>query len=484
MQHRGARLIPISPTYAGAGGTALLAARSDPPRQSLTDWATEVLQPAGLAPAPHHLMLLAALEAVAAGDVDRLMLLMPPGSAKSTYTSVLFPPWWFTRHPQSSIIAASHTADLAAHFGRQVRATVHEHAELLGYGFAGRGGGAATRWQTSTGGQYFGTGVRGPMIGRRADLVIIDDPVKSHHEADNARARNRLWEWYRSELLTRLRPGARVVLIMTRWHEDDLGGRLLAQDHEGWQCLRLPALAEADDPLGRAPGEALWPDWENAEALARKRAAVGERTWSAQYQQQPMPPDGRPFRTERFELIGPPSALADAVAVRAWDLAATAIGVAGDPDWTVGLKLLRERNGRFVVLDVVRLRGSPLMVEQAILRAAAEDGGMVTIGIPQDPGQAGKAQVTSLTSRLAGFRVVASRETGSKLVRALPVVAQVEAGNVALVRAGWNAAFLEELMEFPHAAKDDQVDALSHAFALLLQQGATARRLNVPFLPR
>jgi len=412
------------------------------------------------------------------------MLLMPPGSAKSTYTSVLFPPWWLTRHPASSIISASHTADLAAHFGRQVRATVREHEERLGYTLAGRSGGAATRWQTSTGGQYFGTGVRGPIIGRRADLVIIDDPVKSHHEADSARARARLWEWYRSELLTRLRPGARVVLIMTRWHEDDLGGRLLTQDHEDWRCLRLPALAEADDPMGRAPGEPLWPEWEDAKALARKRAAVGERIWSAQYQQRPTPPDGRPFHADRFDLVSRPATQADAAVVRAWDLAATPTGLKGDPDWTVGLKLLRESNGRFVVLDVIRLRGSPWVIEQTILRTAVEDGASVPIGIPQDPGQAGKVQVAALTSRLAGFRVVSSRETGSKWVRALPVVSQVEAGNFALAKASWNADFLEELMEFPYGAKDDQVDALSRAFTLLLEQGASARRIDVPLLQR
>jgi predicted phage terminase large subunit-like protein len=397
---------------------------------------------------------------------------------------VLFPPWWLTRHPESSIIAAAHTADLAAHFGRQVHATVREHEERLGYAIVGRGGGAATRWRTSTGGQYFGTGVRGPMIGRRADLVIIDDPVKSHHDADSARARARLWEWYRSELLTRLRPGARVVLIMTRWHTDDLGGRLLAQDHEDWHCLRLPALAEAEDPMGRVPGEPLWPEWEDAKALARKRAAVGERTWSAQYQQRPMPLDGTPFRIERFDLISRPATLMDAAVVRAWDLAATPTGSNGDPDWTVGLKLLREQSGRFVVLDLVRLRASPFVVEQTILRTAAEDGVSVTVGIPQDPGQAGKMQVAALTGRLAGFRVVSSRETGSKWVRALPVVSQIEAGNFALVRADWNADFLEELGGFPHGAKDDQVDALSRAFSLLLEQGAAARRIDVPLLQR
>jgi predicted phage terminase large subunit-like protein len=448
-------------------------------RANLTAWADLALAPRGQTPAAHHRLLIRELEALATGDTDRLMLLLPPGSAKSTYASLVFPPWWFARHPGSSIVAASHTASLARHFGRGVRGLVEQHASRLGYALdpASR---AAHRFGTTSGAEYYATGVRGPITGRRADLILIDDPVKSQAEADSPAARDHLWSWFRSDLTTRLKPGGRILLIMTRWHPDDLGGRIL-EGPDAWRTLRLPALAEAGDPMGRAPGEALWPEWESAEALARKRAIVGERAFAALFQQDPRPRTGRLFLPARIPIVDDP---VTAVAVRAWDLAATAQTAGRDPDFTVGLKLGRDAGGQFVVLDVVRLRGGPHEVEQAIVATAAADGSAVAIGLPQDPGQAGRAQIRYLTARLAGHRVVASPETGAKETRAMPVASQANAGNLALRRAPWNRALLEELQDFPHGAKDDQADALSRAFSLLNDAAAPIRRTNVPLFSR
>ena len=448
------------------------------PSLRLPDWARMALAP--LEPARHHLHLLAELERLEAGGIDRLMVLMPPGSAKSTYVSVLFPAWWLHRRPCSAVIAACHTADLAEHFGRQVRRLVGEHQPTLGYGIAPSDR-AAGRWATTGGGSYFATGVRGPITGRRADLVVIDDPVKSHAEADSATYRDHAWDWYRSDLVTRLRPGARVVVVMTRWHPDDLGGRLQEAD-DGWSVLRLPALAEAGDPLGRAPGEALWPEWEDGAALERKRVLMGSRMWSALFQQAPRRDAGGLFPIGKIEVLemAPPGL----ASVRAWDLAATADGDGRDPDWTVGLRLGRETSGRFLVLDVVRLRGGPHEVEEAIVRTANQDGRAVPVGLPQDPGQAGKHQVAWLAAKLAGHRVVASAETGAKLTRALPVAAQAEAGNLRLLRGGWNHALLDELRDFPHGRKDDQVDALSRAFSMLADAPSPVRRLHLPIMSR
>ena len=448
------------------------------PSLRLADWARTALAP--LQPAAHHLRLLADLERLDAGSIDRLMVLMPPGSAKSTYVSVLLPAWWLHRRPGSAVIAACHTADLAEHFGRQVRRLVSEHAPLLGFGLAPADR-AAGRWATTAGGSYFATGVRGPITGRRADLVVIDDPIKSHAEADSALHRDHVWNWYRSDLITRLRPGGRVVVVMTRWHPDDLGGRLL-EAGDGWAKLRLPALAEADDPLGRAPGEPLWPEWEDRAALERKQALVGSRVWSALFQQSPRRDDGGLFPVARIDVLD--AAAAEMPSVRAWDLAATAGGDGRDPDWTVGLRLGREPSGRFLVLDVVRLRGGPHDVEAAIVTTAHQDGRAVPIGLPQDPGQAGKHQVAWLAARLAGHRVVASAETGAKVTRALPVAAQAEAGNLRLLRGAWNRAFLEEVRDFPHGRKDDQVDALSRGFAMLADTPPPARRLQLPIMSR
>jgi predicted phage terminase large subunit-like protein len=455
---------------------------------ALLDWCHHVLRPLDQAPAVHHRLIIDELDALAEGRTDRLMLLMPPGSAKSTYASVLFPAWFLSRHANASVIATSHTASLATHFGRRVRALALEYPDQLGYRLD-RTHRAAGSWATDAGGDYYATGVRGPVTGRRADLILIDDPVKSALEADSALSRDQLWDWYRTDLATRLKPTGRIALVMTRWHRDDLGGRLLAGE-DGWRVIRLPALAEEQlpgeppDALGRAPGAPLWPAWESGEKLARRRAAIGPRAWAALYQQRPATAEGSLFRVAGISVL--PAAPAEARYVRAWDLAATAATEGRDPDWTVGLKLGREPNGRTVVADIVRLRGGPHEVEQAIINTAAQDGRTVAVGLPQDPGQAGKQQVAWLAARLAGHHVVASPETGSKATRAAPVAAQADAGNLAVVEASWNRAFLEELRDFPQGRKDDQVDALSRAFALLLSDApaAPARRLQVPFMGR
>ena len=449
----------------------------------LLTWASWVMARSGQSPAPHHRLLLKQLELMSRGEMDRLMVLMPPGSAKSTYASLLYPAWWFTQHPNSSVITTSHTKSLAEHFGRQVREMVREYAQLLGYGLHS-GPQAAGHWQTTGRGEYFAAGIRGPLTGRRADLVIIDDPIKSQAEADSPVLRERVWNWYRFDLTTRLQPRGRIVLIMTRWHEDDLAGRLLAQNAAEWYQLRLPALAEEGDPLQRPPGAALWPEWEDAAALSRKRDTIGERAWSSLFQQSPRPMVGSLFKIECIDILDAPPTRVDGVVVRAWDLAATAATGGNDPDWTAGVKLTRDGTGRFVVLDVVHMRGTPHEVEAAIGEAARVDGTSVTIGLTEDPGQAGKHQATYLTGRLAGYRVATSRETGAKATRAMPVASQVEGRNFAIVRAGWNHAFLEELRDFPFNRKDDQVDALSHAFTMLIAAGAPARRLSMPFLAR
>jgi predicted phage terminase large subunit-like protein len=448
---------------------------------TLEQWARTAL-PVKQKPAAHHLALMTRLTALADGSITRLMVQMPPGTAKSTYASMLYPAWWLRRHPGTSVIAASHTADLAGHFGRKVRNLVVAHKEVLGYGLAGDSR-AAHRFTTTTEGEYFAAGLDGPITGRRADLVLIDDPIKNHTDAESASHRDGVWDWYRTELVTRLKPEGRIALIMTRWHEDDLGGRLLAAD-EKWEVLRLPALAEEDDTLGRKPGEALWPEYHSAAHWAAARAVVGSRVWSALYQQAPRNDVGTVFPVDRIGYLDTtPSGLR---CVRAWDLAATAEGEGRDPDWTVGVKLGREpSSSRVVVLDVARFRTGPGEVAARIKRISEVDGQDVAIGLPQDPGQAGKQQVDWLRGLLAGRKVVSSPETGSKLTRATPVAAQVEAGNLLLLRGSWNELFIEELRAFPAGRKDDQVDALARAFAMPAPPAAAGiRQMHLPIIGR
>jgi predicted phage terminase large subunit-like protein len=454
-------------------------------RTNLVDWASEVMSSSGLIPSAHHRLLLHNLDLITKGEIKRLMVLMPPGSAKSTYASIIFPIWWFMQHPRSSVIAASHTASLVEHFSRRIHALIKENRYKIGFDLQNDNR-SASHWRTSTGGEYFAAGVRGAITGRRADLVIIDDPIKSMAEADSAKHRQHIWDWYASELMTRLKPDARIVLVMTRWHEQDLGGQLIARGGEDWRILRFPAIAEDNDPVGRPPGAPLWPEWESLEALNKKQTVVGSRIWSALFQQSPHPPVARLFNTDLLQIIEgePEDRQTAARTVRAWDLAATPLSGINDPDWTVGLKLTMEESGRYVIEDIVRLRGNHRAVQEAIISTARSDGHSVVISLPIDPGQAGKSQIAQLSALLSGYRIYSSREQGSKVSRAMPVAAQIEGGNFAIRRRPWFQAFIDELSAFPQGSKDDQVDALSRAFITMAELPAGGRRLFVPFNTR
>src|SRR5512139_1561728 len=236
-------------------------------RESLASWIK--YRDVGITPALHHELIIRELESVERGEVTRLMLALPPGSAKSTYTSVEFPPWFIGRNPKASIIAASHTLDLAERFGRKARNVVasREFKNVFEFGIA-EDSQAAGKWEATTGAEYFAVGVGGSVTGRRADLGIIDDPVKGREDADSERSRETVWQWYLNDFLTRLKPGARQVLIMTRWHEDDLAGRLLSREASKWRVITIPMIADTEnDPLGRKIGERLWADWFTEEMV-------------------------------------------------------------------------------------------------------------------------------------------------------------------------------------------------------------------------
>ncbi len=409
------------------------------------------------------------------------MILMPPGSAKSTYASVLFPAWWFSEHPGSSVISASHSLGLAEHFSHRLRSLIQDKQQHLGFNISDTQR-AVDKWSTDDGGEYLAVGVRGAITGRRADLIIIDDPVRSQADAESPRQREHIWEWFKSDVTTRLKPHGRVVLIMTRWHPDDLGGQLLERAKAEWRVVRLPALAEPDDPIGRAVGTALWPEWEDHEALTRKRELIGERAWSALFQQTPLPAGGRLFSVEHIAIVEPGNAMDNLV--RAWDLAATNINGRNDPDWTVGVKLWRDETGRFRIIDVARIRGTPHQVEELIVTTAQKDGSRVIVAIPEDPGQAGKSQMSYLTRQLAGFHVIAARETGAKATRAMPLVCQVEGGNLSIARGDWNRTLLDEMRDFPWGKKDDQVDALVRAFTTLTNRPRPSGSIALSILSR
>jgi len=259
----------------------------------------------GIVPAAHHLLLIDELEALERGDIDKLMVLMPPGSAKSTYASVCFPPWFLGRNQRASVLGVSNTTELAERFSRRARNIVSSgrYGNVFQTSTATDSSAAGT-WETASGAEFFAAGVGSAIAGRSADLGLIDDPIKTRQEADSDTIRDKQWDWYLNDFLTRLKPHARQLFIYTPWHDDDLGQRVLARARAKWRVLKIPMEAVSNsDPLGRKPGERLWPEWFTDEMVAT--AKLDARSWSALYQLDPSPDEGTFFKREWFELFDP-----------------------------------------------------------------------------------------------------------------------------------------------------------------------------------
>lgn len=434
-------------------------------RASLKSWCIEALSRVDLRPAPHHELLIDRLTAIERGDITRLMVLMPPGSAKSTYVSTLFPPWYLARHPSDAIVAASHTSELSERFGRRVRNIINEHAATLNIALAPDIQ-AANQWETTVGGEYFAVGVLGAVTGRRADLVLIDDPVKSRLEADSETISERIWEWWKADLQTRLKPGAKIVLVMTRWHEADLGGRLLDEMGTGgrdWEVLKLPMEAELNDAMGRAPGEPLWPEWFTDEM--RADAKRDSRTWSALYQQSPAPATGIYFERDWLRPANSVPRREDMRVYGGSDYAVTADG----GDWTVHVVIGVDPDYRLWLLDLWRGQTASDAWIEALCDMILQ---WKPIGWAEEQGQI-KAGVGPFLDRRQRERraFVARRQfptRGDKAVRAQSIRGRIAMDGLHYAAsAPWRAAFESELMTFPAGKHDDQVDALGLVGQLL-----------------
>jgi predicted phage terminase large subunit-like protein len=405
------------------------------------------------------------LERVTSGELTRLMIFLPPRHGKSEMVTVRYPVWRMEKDSQLKVIVGAYNQILANRFSRKSRRIAAERLDL------DPERSAVEEWETAQGGGFRAVGVGGGITGQGGNLIIIDDPVKNREEANSQTYRERVWEWYTDDLYTRLEPGGAIVLIMTRWHEDDLAGRILASElGADWEVVNLPAEAEEGDPW-RQPGEALCPDRFDLDALADIRLVLGN-SYHALYQQRPQPKEGDFFKRSWFEILR--ETPRGGTRVRAWDKASTA----GAGDYTAGV-LMALVNGIYYVEDVVCGQWSSDERNKLIRQTAELDNdtaiGKVRIWAEQEPGSSGKDVAQEFVKMLAGFVVSTAPVTGDKQLRADPFAAQAEAGNVKLKKAAWNKAFLDELTSFPTGAHDDMVDAASAAFMQLTRGGRRAR---------
>ena len=234
----------------------------------------------------------------------RLIVSMPPRHGKSEMLSHWTPVWFLANWPWKNVGLASYAADFAGTWGRKARDSVVENQLQMGLRVRDDLN-RASQWQVSAGGGMMTAGVGGPFTGYGFDLLILDDPIQNRQEADSITMRNHLWEWWRSTARTRLEPGGSVIIVATRWHEDDLIGRLLSDEFlegEGasdrWEHIRLPALAEPGDPLRREEDAPLWPERYDASSLAAARVDIGPQEWPGLYQQRPSRQGGSVFRDQ------------------------------------------------------------------------------------------------------------------------------------------------------------------------------------------
>ena len=251
----------------------------------------------------HHKLLCEKLEAVERGEIKRLIVTMPPRHGKSEIVSVQFPSWLIGRDKNRNIIEASYSGDLAVDFGRQVRNIIanEKYKNIFSNVTLAEDSQAKGKWNTNGRGAYNAVGVGGATTGKGADFLIIDDPVKNRQDAESSVIRESNWNWYTSTALTRLSPEGAVIVVMTRWHDDDLVGRILKSENAHlWDVVHLPAIATKDEEF-RKQGEALWADWFTLEKLQTIKQDIGSYDWSSLYQGNPIDSDSQEFRRDMFK---------------------------------------------------------------------------------------------------------------------------------------------------------------------------------------
>ncbi len=433
------------------------------------------------------------LEQVVRGRIRRLIINVPPGHMKSLTVSVFMPAWAWLLFPGKRFAFTSYRGELALRDADRSRDLIRSpfyQDKLQGrpnnWSLLRVGQDQKSRFANNEGGYRFSSAVSG-IMGEGGDIVVIDDP-HNVETAESDTVRDETVRKIRLALPTRVRSkdGA-VIVIMQRLHERDLTGTLLAEEPGLWTHLNLPARYESSwiDENGerkghphpchfdwrKTEGELLFPELFDNQRLDDLATGLTEYGVAGQLQQRPHPREGGLFKRADFKFIDAQDVPKGGTVVRGWDLAATSSTDqnASTAAWTVGLRL-RYVGRKIYIEDVVRFRGSPNKVRTTMIEIGDQDGKIVLIDFPQDPGQAGKAQAEDIAADFPRRRIYYSPESGDKTIRAEAPASQVEAGNVYLVRSAWNGTFLDEAQSFPGSTFKDQIDALSRAYHRAVRQ--------------
>jgi len=418
----------------------------------------------------HHLVLIDALQRLAERRFERLIVMMPPRHGKSELVSRLFPAWCFARNVEEQIILASYSADLASAMNRDAQRIITGDAYRRIFPGTKLSEGKETGLVRNNSrfdivgskGYLISAGVGGGITGAGATVGIIDDPVKNAQEADSHAYRNTAWEWYTTTFKTRFEPGAIEVICQTRWHEDDLTGRILAQIESGesqtaTEIINFPALCEHPEQY-REIGEALWEGKYNRKKLLGIQHDLGSRAWNALYQQRPAPEEGNLIKRDWFDQYDP----------RKVDLSGTPVNFFFDTaytekehnDPTAGIAYVK-RGEDYYVLECRAEWLDFLEQTKFILDFCEENGYGVRSLARVEPKATGKS-IVQVLKRQTKLNILESEPPkDSKIARVNSIAARLEAGRVLLPKgAAWVAGFLDECAAFPNGAHDDRVDCL------------------------
>jgi predicted phage terminase large subunit-like protein len=388
---------------------------------------------------------------------------VPIRHGKSEQNTIGYGAYRLKENPSTRILLCSYNDKKAQKFSRETR----RFAEKIGVQLS-KDRNAAGEWETAAGGGVQAVGAGAGVAGVNADLIIIDDPIGSRDDAESQAKRDQVWDWLTNDILARCEPHTAVVMTMSRWHQDDPAGRLLDQQRDRWTVLDLPAEAEANDAIGRAPGDPLWPALRGTEWLDEKRAELGAYGFASLLQGRPRPREGGMFKWDDWMLIEDVPRVGPMV--RYWDTAGTEATTRNDPDYTVGALLCRMPDGRTAIVDLARFRYSVGQRDAEIARVAREDAvnypGRVKWWVEREAGVGGKDRTDAVKRLVQNTGIAISDEpaTGNKAIRAEPLASAVEAGNVLLCPGAWRDVLRAEAADFPAGSHDDAVDATAGAF--------------------
>lgn len=410
-------------------------------------------------PGDHHRVICDALEQVERGEIDRLIIEAPPRHSKSLLATRQFPAWFLGRNSAKQIITASYGKDLSTDFGRDVRDLVASPAYQRLFHVALRADvKAASKWHTSNGGVYNACAVGSATTGLGGHILICDDPIKNREEADSQKHRDKIWRWYTSTFYTRLMPGGAIVIILTRWHEDDLAGRLLAQeDGDTWHRVRLPAITNEHTDNEQA----LWPGWYPLDALhrIRKQLTAGNcRDWHAMYQQEPTQEQGTYFQREWFQRYKPSELPSNLHKYGASDYAVSE----GQGDFTEHGVFGVDAKGNLYVVDWWSRQSAADAWIDAMLDLWQEHKPFAWFG---ESGVIEKAIAPLLSLRIRERRVFCRAEwlpsMADKTIRARAFQAMAAQGRVFVPSTPEGDRLIEQLVKFPSGKFDDAVDVCS-----------------------